>query len=289
MAFDIDTASPADNQIISQFPTTERAHRAQLVSIITEEHVEATGYHALPVVADETALLALLDQTDGMYVAQADIGCMMHRQSGAFLSQGGAAYLTAAARAGLSTTALSAGFLVYESDTMKVWGWDGSAWVQLVPGPGWITTDKATDNNQTAVVNTWEDIDGSYNGGTQLGVEFLVPDDGRAYEIFVNAIVRVGTSSNNKHAACRLLEDSVEKDAEHVSWLGAFGSGNAALSYHLSNAVAATTYVYTVEWACDDTDVVVNPTGVYLGKASAGIWTLTNWSRIWGMIRVREA
>jgi microcystin-dependent protein len=48
MAFDIDTASPPDNQIVSQFPAAERAHRVQLENIVTAEHNEATGLHVFP-------------------------------------------------------------------------------------------------------------------------------------------------------------------------------------------------------------------------------------------------
>jgi hypothetical protein len=254
-----------------------------------------TGRHKFEIVADDAALAALTPTNDGMIAFQSDV-------DGPFLfdttwkSLKGAAYLTAAARAAIVTTRLTAGFLVYESDTEKVWGWNGAAWVQLFPGPGWIAVDVASDNAQAAVAaDTWEDITGAYNGGTQLGIGITAPNDTRAYELDVTAVVRFGSNENSHHGACQLLEEvggggASGVDEDHVQWSSAKGTACSVLHRHVASATNNTLYEYTVQWASDTigNKVVVNPTGAYLGK-SAGIWATTSWSRIWGSIKIRQA
>jgi microcystin-dependent protein len=148
VAFQIDTSSPPDNQIVSQFPGTERTHRGQLKSIITEEHDEGTGHHALP--AGNEA------NRDAMSAAVT--GTAHFNEAGGIISQyDGAAWDE---------------FGTLRTGDMKMAAYDPTS-----PPEGWLDCDGASyDGSQAAYAALYAKIGTAFNVGGEGANIFRVPD-----------------------------------------------------------------------------------------------------------------
>lgn len=86
--FNIDTTTPADDEIVSQFPANERTHRTTLENIWTQEHDEGTGRHQIP--RGNTATRdALTDLVDGSWFENSETGTLDVRESGAWVHKYG--------------------------------------------------------------------------------------------------------------------------------------------------------------------------------------------------------
>lgn len=68
-----DTSNPADNAVVSQYPSNERTHRDEIISYLNTEHDSTTGHHAFPELTT-TAKNALSTPPTGMLVYDTTLG-----------------------------------------------------------------------------------------------------------------------------------------------------------------------------------------------------------------------
>ena len=143
---------------------------------------------------------------------------------------------------------------------------NATAWISLWPRTvGYMGT--ATDNNQTTVVDTRTPITGAT-------VTVITPDDGRVYQIVSTATVHYAVPSGEEVAFW--LEDDQDGDLDYALVQHAGGGsgslGSATLQHIKTPAVAGTTYVYTVDFACSAVTAHVNPdvtSAVYTGNGGS--------------------
>ena len=201
MAFDIDTTSPADSQIISAFPTSQRGVHTEIKSIVTAEHEEATGHHMIPS-GDKTARDAESDPTEGQLWIRDDIATIDRYLSSAWGSQLGHGYGTLAARDALTKADLPNGYVfVVTDENYTAYAYDTTEgdWVELRPEPqSYTTRARANDNNQLGGGGSaWTDVTG-------CEVSITLPDDSRKYEMVADGVLEF--YSAEQYIAARLTE-----------------------------------------------------------------------------------
>lgn len=184
-----------------------------------------------------------------------------------------------------------------EEQTGGVWtdlntneGANAASWISLWPRQ-FTTVATATVANQLAgVVDTREIITG-------MSVAVATPDDGRSYEIVVNAKVHYAFG-NGDQMGFWLVEDTgpTDEDEALVHYAGGTGIvGGVDFSFTQTAPVAGTTYTYTVEFAANPIATgTVNPNAANVhytnGGAAAGDFVgTTSMSRITAELRPRYA
>jgi len=173
-------------------------------------------------------------------------------------------------------------------------GPSAAAWVSLWQRT-WSETDVATDNFQTiGANNTREPVDGNlatapaWAPATALGIEVTIPDDGRAYQIILEANCRYVVGNGTVGGFWLVEEDASGGGPADRDFTFVYGpstcADEATLRYVDEAPTNGETYYYYVEVATTDNAVArfnVNPTDANgfpnVGGDFAG---LTSWSRI---------
>jgi hypothetical protein len=180
-----------------------------------------------------------------------------------------------------------------------------AGWVPLWPR-SWSATDEATDNSQdVAVVNTREPITGGlvnppgWPASNVLGVAVTVPNDGRDYEVVVQAVCTYHIDNASVLAGFWLVQDitggaitDLDFKFVHVDASGGHGSSGAVTLQYTSAAAVTNNDVmnFYVEFAASDGTAAnfhTNPSDAVnaFPNALLDMNTLTSWSNIVATIR----
>lgn len=221
MAFDIDTTSPSDNQIISSFPASQRAVHTAIENIITAEHHEGTGWHTFQI-GDKGDRDAVTDPQNGMLYLRNDITCLDRYLGAAWGRLAGWNYGTLAERDALTKADMPNGFMFIVTDeNYKAYIYDTTEvdWVSLSAHPvidfataapdGMFDEQESTDTDAIAS-DSWTVLQ---DGGADMEVEVTIPSGGD-WLVEVSGEINVGRlSGSGVFGCCVRLRQSIDAAA----------------------------------------------------------------------------
>jgi hypothetical protein len=240
------------------------------------------GRHSFPAVADQTAMVAIANQVNGMIAGVVDHPTLYQRHSGAFLSMQGCHYMTTAARTGLTTSLLTPGFTVIDSNSGKRWFWNGSAWeLEMRDMYSYLNVASAAEQAISLDFSAPDLITG-------LDRTITPPTLQGGYEIKVHANMRCYTKGNKE--LMFWLEENVNGAGNTERDVAFFNSdagetwGDVELNWLQQVVVTGQTHQYRVYGARKHADALVNPNETILN----GVGSTTFWSKLEVQLRRRQ-
>ena len=151
-------------------------------------------------------------------------------------------------------------------------GVPGAAWLSLWPRQ-WTTMSSGSVPNEGP--GGGDNVRDTISGISAQSI--VVPDDGRAYEVHVKAVIKYTHVGNNKSGAFWLEETSPGADDRDVAFYttdgmsaGADVGGTITLEYIDETVTNGDTYTFDVDMASTDAaNLVVNPTSASFTRLAA--------------------